>query len=88
MSLNNSERLGQNATTESSEAPRAGQAFARRPCDGEGRMSFAAEADSCIGRRVLDENRRFYRSCKASKMIDVLRMHMCRMSIAVFRLHR
>ena len=51
-------------------------------------MSFAAEADTCIGRRVLYENRRFHRSCKTGEMIDILRVHVRRVTIAVLCLYR
>ncbi len=51
-------------------------------------MSFAAKANPCIRGRVLDEDGRFHRTRETGEMVDILRVHMRRVSVAVFRFHR
>ena len=85
--LYNSEAFCKNAATISGKASRTGDTLAGRSCDGEGSVTLATESDTCIGGSVLDEYRSLNSSCESGEVVDVLRVHMRRVTEAVLCLN-
>ena len=88
MALYYSEILRKHASATAGKGAGGGDALAGRSCDGEGRMTLAAKAYTCIGGGVLYEYGSLNRPCKASEIVDILGMHMSRVAVAMLRLDR
>ena len=85
--LDNAEAFAHYATAVSGKASCAGKSLSGGACDGEGGVTLATKADAGIGGSVFNEDRGLDRSCKAGEVVDVLRVHMCRVTVAVLCLY-
>ena len=76
------------AAAESGKASCGSDTFTGRTCDGEGGVTFAAKSDARIRGRVLDENGGLNSLCKSGKVVDVLGVHVRRVTVAMLCLDR
>ena len=81
-----SEVIRHHATAQAGEGLGRGDTLAGGACDGEGGVTLAAKADTCIGGGVLDEDGGLHGLRKAGEVVDVLGVHVGGVTVAVLSL--
>ena len=76
------------AAAQSGKALCRGDTFAGGACNGEGAVTLATKADACVRGRVLNENGGLNSLCESGKVVDVLGVHVSRVTVAMLSLDR